>query len=74
MDDVESIKVPEDLLLWARKKCETESTKNNFLRLKEEYSQSYDDFNDEKKKKVKSYLEKEEKSYSNQDLCMIILN
>jgi len=65
LDNVDVITVPKDLLLWARKNNENESMKNNFLRLKEEYSQSYEDFNEEKKEKVKSYLEKEAKTYSN---------
>ena len=75
LDELDPIKVPQDLLLWARKNNNEEGLENNFLKLKKEYNQSYEDFNKNKQDQINDYLEDSErvtKSYSNQDLVLFL--
>ena len=75
LDNIDTLKVPRDLVLWAGKDNNKEGIKNNYSRLKEEYSLSYEDFNESKKEKIQNYLENSNekvKSYSNQDLIMFL--
>jgi len=75
LDDIDTIKVPKNLLLWARKNNDRDGIKNNYSRLKEEYNLSYEDFNETKKEKITNYLENSDekvKSYSSQDMVMFL--
>jgi len=75
LDDIDTIKVPRDLVLWARKNNNKEGIKNNYSRLTKEYGLSYEEFNEAKKEKIQSHLENSDekvKSYSTQDLVMFL--
>jgi len=75
LDDIDTIEVPRDLILWARKNNNKEGIRNNYSRLTKEYGLSYEDFNEAKKEKIQSYLENSDekvKSYSTQDLVMFL--
>ena len=76
LDELEPFEIPQDLVVWAKNiNTNGDELKNNAMRLKQEYSQTYEEFNENKKEAIHEYLDQSESRpelYTNQEVLLFL--